>query len=65
MKQLKKRFPKWKAYLEVLLQVLTVLEKIKTLVAPVLMLLLSKVKPKILFTVLVAVIKISELFLER
>jgi hypothetical protein len=61
----KSRRLRWKAQLEMLVQALTILEKIKTLVAPMLMLLLRKVKPKILFTVFMAVINISELYFEQ
>lgn len=64
MKTIKTRLPKWKAQLEVLIQALTVIEKLRTLLSPVLMLLLSKDTRKILFTVIGMVIKFSLLFLE-
>ena len=60
----KSRLTVWKAQLELLVQALTVIEKLRALLAPVLTLVLSKGKTKMLITLVTFVVKISLLFFE-
>lgn len=57
IKKRENRLPKLKAYLEVVSLALTILEKIKTFVAPLLTSLMSKGMLKLLITTIPAVIK--------